>query len=314
MDFDKEEIRLQIEKLAQKYAQTGQNLSANLEGLLYADYLKYWDYIQVDSLLSLQKPRTHFPDEMIFIVYHQITELYFKMILWEMEQIAAQEPLEAAFFVERLARINRYMEMLAQSFEIMIQGMDIEQFRQFRMSLLPASGFQSAQFRMIEICATDFRNLVEKSYRPQLDHNSSFEEMYEYIYWKKGATEEETQKKTITLEHFEQRYSDAFLKLAKEYQNKNLWQQYRKIQPDDALQADLVKAMRYFDYQVNVRWAHAHLKAAASYLKPKGQPIAATGGTNWTKYLPPNLQKRIFYPKLWSAEEIEAWGRTEWKE
>ena len=69
-----------LEKLIEKYSTTGQDISSYLEGLLYSDYLSYWDYINLDTLLTLQSPKTDFPDENIFIIYHQITELYFKLI------------------------------------------------------------------------------------------------------------------------------------------------------------------------------------------------------------------------------------------
>src|SRR6478735_12454166 len=85
------EIMALLGKLEEKYQKSGQDLKAYLEGLLHADYLNYWDYVQVDTLLTLQKPRTDIKDEMIFIVYHQITELYFKLTLHEMEQIAEQK-------------------------------------------------------------------------------------------------------------------------------------------------------------------------------------------------------------------------------
>ncbi|HAI76746.1 MAG TPA: tryptophan 2,3-dioxygenase, partial [Microscillaceae bacterium] len=155
-------IMQRLDELGAKYNLTGQSLLDNLEGLLHSKYLKYWEYIHLDTLLSLQNPRTQFPDEMIFIVYHQITELYFKIIIWEIDQIAAAEEVKPAFLLERMQRINRYFKHLSHSFEIMIDGMDIDQFRQFRMALLPASGFQSAQFRMIEIMATDFIRLVDQ--------------------------------------------------------------------------------------------------------------------------------------------------------
>src|SRR5258705_5603247 len=98
----------QLRKLQQKYDVLGQDLSSYLDGLLYADYLTYWDYIHLDTLLSLQNPKTHFADEKVFIVYHQITELYFNLILWEIEQISSQEKQENKFFSERLNRIIRY--------------------------------------------------------------------------------------------------------------------------------------------------------------------------------------------------------------
>ena len=82
------EIKNKISQLGEKYGATGQSLKAYLDGLLYSDYLSYWDYIHLDTLLSLQRPKTDFPDEKIFIIYHQITELYFKLIINELEQIS----------------------------------------------------------------------------------------------------------------------------------------------------------------------------------------------------------------------------------
>ncbi len=52
-----------------------------------------------------------------------------------------------------------------------------------------------------------------------------------------------------------------------------------------------------------------HLKSAARYLQKDPEDIAATGGTNWQKYLPPKHQRRVFYPSLWSEDELKNWGR-----
>src|SRR5205814_800582 len=159
------EIAERLRKLNDKYTGMGQSLTNYLDGLLLANYLTYWDYTHVDTLLSLQNPKTDFPDEVVFIIYHQVTELHFKLALRELEQIGNngrnvlpnghdagwKERLEVKFFVERLKRINRYFEALTKSFDIMVEGMEREQFLAFRMALLPASGFQSAQYRMIEI-------------------------------------------------------------------------------------------------------------------------------------------------------------------
>src|SRR4051812_13166275 len=157
------EIEDRIKRLQEKYEAMGQDMSSYLDGLLYADFLTYWDYIHLDTLLSLQSPKTPFPDEEIFIMYHQITELYFKLALHECKQIAEHKALTARFFTDRVKRINSYFNALTTSFEVMVNGMEKEQFLKFRMSLLPASGFQSGQYRMIEICATDFNQLTDKS-------------------------------------------------------------------------------------------------------------------------------------------------------
>ena len=77
------EINEKIKLLKEKYSQMGQDMSSYLDGLLLSNYLTYWDYIRLDTLLSIQQPQTDFPDEQIFIMYHQITELYFKLCLHE---------------------------------------------------------------------------------------------------------------------------------------------------------------------------------------------------------------------------------------
>src|SRR6185436_5447603 len=141
-----------VNKLEQKYEAMGQDLSSYLDGLLYSDYLTYWDYIHLDTLLSLQNPKTSLPDEEVFIIYHQITELYFKLALAELRQIAERETITCEFFIARIDRLIRYFQNLESSFNIMVDGLESDQFLKFRMALLPASGFQSAQYRLIEIC------------------------------------------------------------------------------------------------------------------------------------------------------------------
>jgi tryptophan 2,3-dioxygenase len=305
------EIREKLEKINDKYAALGQDMGSYLDGLLYADSVKYWDYIAVDTLLSLQKPRTSFPDETIFIVYHQITELYFKLALREFEQIADKEKLTAQFFVERTTRINRYFEALTKSFDIMVQGMERDQFLKFRMSLLPASGFQSAQYRFIEMASTDFINLVHKDVRPTIDPDkASIEEMYENIYWKEGATELASGNKTLTLEQFEERYSKEFIEFAIDQKGKNLWQSYLRLSKEEQQHEDVLVAMKQNDVNVNINWPLVHYKSAVRYLQKDPTDVAATGGTNWQKYLPPRFQKRIFYPALWSEKEIKEWGKS----
>jgi len=304
------EIKEKLEKINAKYAALGQDMGSYLDGLLYADTVKYWDYIAIDTLLSLQKPRTSFPDEVIFIVYHQITELYFKLALREFEQISEKEDLTAEFLVERTTRINRYFEALTKSFEIMVQGMEKEQFLKFRMSLLPASGFQSAQYRLIEIASTDFINLVHKDVRSNFKGTEPIKELYQNIYWKEGATELESGKKTLTLEQFEERYSDEFIAFGEKHINTNLWQCYKSLPQVDQERDDVIIALKQNDVNVNINWPLVHYKSAVRYLHRAPDDIVATGGTNWQKYLPPRFQKRIFYPELWSGEEVNNWGKT----
>ncbi len=302
------EIIEKLTLLQEKYENMGQDMVSYLDGLLYADFLTYWDYIHLDTLLSLQNPKTSFPDEEIFIMYHQITELYFKLSLHECQQIAEHEKLTASFFTQRVKRINAYFNALTTSFEVMVNGMEKEQFLKFRMSLLPASGFQSGQYRMIEISATQMTQLVDKSQREALK-NSSIEAQFEYIYWKFGATELSSGKQTLTLKQFIQKYADQFLALAKKREHSNFLSLYLQLKERGETVEELEEELRKLDLYVNVEWPLSHYKSAVRYLEKDPIDIAATGGTNWQKYLPPRFQKRIFYPILWTEQQIEEWGK-----
>lgn len=295
-----------IELLQQKFKASGQDLSSYLEGLLYADYMSYWDYINLDSLLSLQQPKTSFKDEKIFIMYHQITELYFKLIIWELEQMAEQETIQAKFFKARLERVIMYFDQLISSFAVMWKGMEKEQFLKFRMSLLPSSGFQSAQYRMIEIMSTDARNIVHIEKRDGLKGIEKVDDIFDNLYWQYGAKELATGEKTLTLKSFEKKYGKELKELIETYRSKNLWQKYQECSDKDD---ELIQLLRTLDLKANIFWPLAHYKSAVKYLQRDPVDIAATGGTNWQKYLPPRFQKVIFYPELWTAEEMDEWGK-----
>lgn len=301
-----------IQLLQAKYAAMGQDLESYLDGLLYADYLTYWDYIHLDTLLSLQTPVTPFPDEEIFIMYHQITELYFKLALHELDQLTSRDELNLEFLVTRITRVNRYFEALTKSFDIMVDGMDKEQFLKFRMSLLPASGFQSAQYRKIEIHCSTFDQLLDADHRTTYSDGFTADdipEMYAHIYWKRGATELSSGKKTLTLKQFERKYSKELVTMATRLFKSNLRARIAALPADLRTDTRLHEAVRWLDTNVNVNWPLVHYKSAVRYLHRNPDDIAATGGTNWQKYLPPRFQKRVFFPEFWSAQELNDWGK-----
>jgi len=303
------EVLEQLKRLEKKYEALGQDLASYLEGLYYADFTNYWDYIQLDTLLSLQNPRTTIADERIFIIYHQITELYFKLCLNEFECIGNTKDIALNTLIMRLQRINRYFENLIDSFDVMVDGMDPKQFLQFRMSLMPASGFQSVQFRMIEICATDLQNLSDREKRQALGDNATHDELMGCIYWKAGATHAESGAKTLTLLQFEQKYTNSLHQHARLYKDKNVWAVVQRLSEADKNHPRLIRQLKELDNNVNVNWPLMHYKSAVRYLQADDDAKPATGGTNWQKYLPPKFQKRIFFPAIWSEQELENWGK-----
>jgi tryptophan 2,3-dioxygenase len=225
----------------------------------------------------------------------------------EIEQIAEKQNLDAKFFLDRLNRIVSYFRQLENSFTIMVDGLEKEQFLKFRMALLPSSGFQSAQYRLIEICSTDMINLVDAAEREAMMEYSDLGTQLEKLYWRSGATELSSGKKTLTLRQFEEKYLQLFLETGMKYRDKNLRKLYLKDFKDVP---EIIASLREFDQISNVLWPLAHLKSAGRYLHKDPEDIKATGGTNWQKYLPPRFQKRMFFPELWSNEEKSEWGKA----
>jgi len=297
-----------IDRINAKYEALQQDPNVHLEGLVWAKPITYWDYIQTDALLNLQTMRTTLPDEMVFIMYHQINEILFKMILWEIEQVSKNENLTAAFFSSRLMRISRYFDMLSESFNIMGEGMEVEQYMKFRNTLTPASGFQSAQYRMIEFCSTELINLIDYRFRATIDRDTPYEHAFEHLYWQAAGKDHKTGEKTLLLQLFEEKYKDQFIRTMKEYNTTNLWAKFTELPKEIQEDPELIKAMRHYDYTVNISWVMAHYHAAEKYLDSGEETAEATGGSDWKKYMLPKYQRRIFYPQLWSKEELDNWG------
>ena len=297
-----------LQELDDKFSGIGQKLDTHLEGLLWSKPITYWDYIQTDALLNLQVQRTVLPDEMVFIMYHQVNELLFKMILWEIEQISTAENIQTKFFTERLHRISRYFDMLTTSFDIMGDGMEVEQYMKFRNTLTPASGFQSAQYRLIEFGSTDLINLIDHRFRATIDRNTPYEHAFEHLYWQAAGKDYATGEKSYLIKQFEAKYKDLFLRKMEQYNTTNIWKKFSQL-PDDARSDNgLVEAMRHYDHTVNVKWVMGHLNAARKYIESGHGSGEATGGSDWKRYMHPKFQRRIFFPELWTKEELENWG------
>ena len=294
-----------IKKIEKKYEALDENPETYLNGLLQAKPINYWDYVEVDTLLSLQKPRTDYKDESIFIMYHQVTELVLKMMVHEIKQLVF-EPFEDAKWVDKINRLNRYTSMLITSFEVMRSGMNYDDYNIFRSTLTPASGFQSAQFRFIEIYCTRLENLVNTKGKERLGKEPSTEEYFNQIYWRDAGLNHKTGKSSLTLRQFEEKYLDDFIALATKMKGNTLEDQMIKLENRSEALND---KFREFDHMYNVQWPMVHLKTAQHYLDKKGENKAATGGSDWKKYLHPKFQQRKFFPTLWTSREITQWGQ-----
>ncbi len=287
-----------------KYQQLGENSETYLKGLLQAKPITYWDYIQVDTLFTLQKTRTDFKDEAIFVMYHQVTELVLKMMVHELQQLVFED-LKEEIWMDKLNRLNRYTSMLITSFDVMKFGMNYDDYNTFRSTLAPASGFQSATFRYLEIYCTPLENLINEEGKKRLPANPTVEDYFENIYWKDAGTDRKTGKKSLTLRLFEEKYLNSFIELAKKVKGNTLEEKIKKFQNPSK---EFISKLKEFDIMYNVKWPIVHLETAQHYLDSKGENKAATGGSEWKKYLHPKYQQRKFFPKLYTHDEIARWG------
>lgn len=295
-----------LKSLEDKYQNLGENPKTYLKGLLQTKPITYWDYIQVDTLLTLQKTRTDFKDEAIFVMYHQVTELTLKMMIHEIKQLSEGENLSEDIWLDKLERMIRYTQMLITSFDIMRSGMSYDDYNIFRDALAPASGFQSAQFRYLEIYTTRLQNLINKKGQERLPENPNSEDYFENIYWKDAGYNRETKSKTLTLRLFIEKYEAGFKALAQEVKGKTLEERVAQMKNPSP---ELLAKMKQFDHFYNVTWPIIHLQTAGHYLNSRGENKAATGGSDWQKYLHPSYQQRKFFPNLWSEQELENWGK-----
>ena len=116
----------------------------------FAGEMSYGDYLRLDDLLGSQRPRSRDHNEMLFIVQHQATELWMKLVIHELRAAVGQvraDELQPAF--KMLSRVARIMAQLNQSWDVLATLTPAE-YSSFRADLGSSSGFQSFQYRMIE--------------------------------------------------------------------------------------------------------------------------------------------------------------------
>jgi tryptophan 2,3-dioxygenase len=112
--------------------------------------VSYWSYLALDELLDTQRPRSDEHDELLFIVIHQVSELWFKQLLHELAHAQARlEGADATGALHTLRRVLSILKTLVGQMDV-LETLTPRQFASFRRRLGPASGFQSAQFRELE--------------------------------------------------------------------------------------------------------------------------------------------------------------------
>ena len=233
--------------------------------------LSYGTYLKVQELLDLQKGLTQEHDELLFIVAHQVYELWFKVVLFELE--AARDRIDAddIFFARHyLHRVHVVERVLIEQIEV-LETMSPQDFLAFRSKLAPASGFQSVQFREIEFLS----GLKEPKYLERIE-----------------ATTDEKARLHRRLE--EPSIDDAFRRLLVRRGSPSLLDVFRDRERYGDL-FDLCEALLDHD-EAFAHWRARHVLMVERQIGDK----TGTGGSTGAQYLRTTLGKR-FYPELWDV-------------
>ncbi len=152
----------------------------NPEGarLDFAGAMSYGDYLQLDRVLGAQRPLSSDPNELLFIVQHQASELWLKLVIHELTLARDQvrgDDLQPAF--KMLARVARIMAQLNQSWDV-LSTLTPADYSSFRDSLGSASGFQSLQYRMVEFLLGNKSAVLMEPHRHREDLHRRLEELH----------------------------------------------------------------------------------------------------------------------------------------
>jgi tryptophan 2,3-dioxygenase len=236
--------------------------------------LAYGTYLNVAKLLDLQKALSQEHDELLFIVAHQVYELWFKVVLFELE--AARDRIDAGdiFFARHyLQRVHVIERVLVEQIEV-LETMSPQDFLAFRSQLAPASGFQSVQFREIEFLS----GLKEPKYLARIE-----------------ATPDEMARLRRRLD--EPSLNDAFRSLVERRGSPSLIEIFRDRERYGDM-FDLCEALLDHD-QAFAHWRARHVLMVERQIGSK----AGTGGSSGAEYLRTTLGKR-FFPDLWDVRSL----------
>ena len=233
--------------------------------------LSYGTYLKVPELLQLQQGLSREHDELLFIVAHQVYELWFKVVLFELEATRDRIDADDVFFARHhLRRVYVIEKLLVEQIEV-LETMSPQDFLAFRSKLAPASGFQSVQFREIEFLS----GLKEPKYVALLE-----------------ATPEEMARLRRRLE--EPSVDDSFRALVKRRGAPSILEVFRDRERHGDL-FDLCEALLDHD-ETFAHWRARHVLMVERQIGSK----TGTGGSSGARYLRSTLGKR-FYPELWEV-------------
>ena len=269
-------------------------LDANLVTEL-TDRTSYGGYLQLDTLLSAQKPLSDplHHDELLFIIQHQTTELWFKLVLHELQaalEFIRRDELEPTFKI--LARVKHIQAQLVSQWSVLATLTPTE-YCQFRYVLGPASGFQSVQYRLVEFLLgnKDARMLTVHKHKPEdfsrlseaLHMPSLYDEFLRHLARRGLPIPADILNRDVSQPHVR---SDGLVEVFRTIYNEpdHHWDAYEMCEK-------LVDVDEHFQI-----WRFRHMKVVQRVIGLK----RGTGGTSGVEYLR-HMLDAVFFPELWDV-------------
>lgn len=267
------------------------------EGLIKPDHktLTYEKYLHIDDLLKLQHSLSQPPehDETLFIIIHQVYELWFKQILHEMQLCCREiEKGHLMRVMHALKRIQTIQKILVQQIDV-LETMPPDDFNRFRGHLNPASGFQSAQFREVEfrmgLKDTSYLNFHkhhpenQKRLQVALDQPSLYDHFLRFLNHRGYKIPKELLDRDVKLAHVENdALTDIFVEIYRHpYENSEIYV--------------LLESLLDLDENF-ILWRYRHMAMVERIIGAMG----GTGGSSGARYLGSTLRKQAF-PEIWSV-------------
>jgi len=259
------------------------------------EYLDYATYLGLDTLLAAQRPLSDPPhhDELLFIVQHQTTELWFKLMLHELRAATAlvrQDDLEGSFKI--LARVKHIQTQLLNQWSV-LETLTPTEYAQFRYVLGPASGFQSHQNRLIEIALGKRDRRVLETFRhtpavraeleAALHEPSLYDEFLRWLARRGIALPREVLERDVSQPYQPNPGVTEAIVGIYEHPSRS-WDAY-----------EMAEKLVDVDETYSL-WRYRHLKVVLRVIGQK----RGTGGTAGAGYLR-GLLDEVFFPELWEA-------------
>jgi len=258
--------------------------------------MDYGDYLGLDKILSAQNPRSDTHDELLFIVQHQVSELWLRLAIHELNMartLISRDDVRPAF--KMLTRVARIFEQLKSAWDV-LRTMTPSEYTAFRDDLGESSGFQSYQYRLIEFILGNRNDVMLKPHehlpkitallQEELERPSLYDEVLRFLARHGHSIPDEVMARNVaTAMPFNQNIQDVWEVVYKAPHDH--WVDYE-------LGEKLVDMEDYFR-----RWRFNHVTTVERIIGRK----RGTGGTGGVSYLQRMLKVELF-PELWNVRTV----------